>query len=279
MMAQVINIIRVFPRRTSWTPADSLSFIGDPPLFRPKEDFPVRISCVFTWDIEECERLKRSWERFYSDVKTGGPAYDDKGGIFIPGRFVKPGIAITSRGCTKNCEWCFVPRREGWIRHMPIFDGWDIADNNLLACSRPHVESVFEMLKKQPVPIKFSGGLDATLLQPWHVELLKTIRLKFAWFACDYHGALVELERAADLMSDFSREKKRAYVLIGFNGETVPQAEKRLMAVYRLGFLPMAMLYRGPDLRKSFFPKEWLNLQRTWSRPAAYKTKMSTISR
>lgn len=267
-------MIRVFPRKTKWTPTDELAFIGDPGLFRPPE-MPVRISVTFTWDIREAERLFRAWSVYYPDVQLGGPAFDNPGEIFVPGQFVKPGIVFTSRGCSKDCDWCFVPKREGWIRELPIMPGWDVADNNLLACSRGHIEAVFDMLRQQPEPIKFSGGLDAEMIQSWHVDLIKTIRIKFAWFAADYPGALHNLERAADLMADFSREKKRCYVLIGFNGETIPQAEKRLEAVYRLGFLPMAMLYRDADFRKKQWSKDWTTRARTWSRPAIYKTKMA----
>lgn len=268
-------MIRVFPRKTKWTPNDDLAFIGDPPMFMPEGEHQVRVSCVFTWDIEESERLVRSWSRFYSDVKSGGPAYDCRGDEFKPGLFVKDGVTFTSRGCSKDCKWCFVPRREGWIRELPIRDGWDVADNNLLACSHDHVEAVFEMLKRQANPIKFSGGLDCDMIQPWHIDLLKSIRLKYAWFACDYPGAVSKLERTADLMSDFSREKKRCYVLIGFNGESPCHAESRLKTVYRLGFLPMAMLYQPSGVRKAWYSPEWLRLRRTWSRPAAFKAEMA----
>ena len=157
-------MIRIFPRRTKWTPTDDLAFVGDPPLFRPPE-MTVRISCTFTWDIQEALRLERSWSRFYSDIQIGGPAFDDPGAEFVPGRFIKYGVTITSRGCSKNCEWCLVPRREGWIRELPINNGWDVNDNNLLACSEKHVLKVFEMLRRQPEPIKFSGGLDGEIFQ------------------------------------------------------------------------------------------------------------------
>jgi hypothetical protein len=267
-------MIRVFPRKTKWTPTDDLAFVGDPGLFRPPE-LPVRISVTFTWDIPEAERLYRAWSAYYPDVQIGGPAFDDPGNSFMPGVFVKTGIVFTSRGCSKNCEWCLAPKREGWIRELPITDGNDVADNNLLACSRGHIKAVFDMLRQQPEPIKLSGGLDAEMIQPWHVDLLKTIRLKFAWFACDYPGAMPNIERVADLMADFSREKKRCYVLIGFAGEEIGQAEKRLESVYRLGFLPMAMLYRGPEWKLKHWPQEWLDMRRTWSRPAAYKAKMA----
>ena len=264
-------MIRVFPRRTKWTPDDDLAFIGDPPLFRPAEQ-PVRVSCTFTWDAEESARLQMSWNRFYTDVQIGGPAFEDPGGEFKPGLFVKHGVTITSRGCTKDCDWCFVPGREGWIRELQIRDGWDVADNNLLACNRGHVEAVFDMLKRQPEPVKFSGGLDVDMLDTWHVDLLKTIRLKYAWFACDYPGAIKSVEKAADLLADFSIEKKRCYVLVGFNGEAPAQAEKRLQQVYKLGFLPMAMLYRGNKQKR--WGKDWLDLRCRWSRPAIYRTEM-----
>lgn len=269
-------MIRVFPHRTKWTPTDNLTFVGEPLLFRPPEQ-PVYISVTFTWHIPEAERLYRSWSRFYSDVQIGGPAFDDPGGFFEPGMFVKPGITITSRGCSKQCDWCFAWRREGTIRELPIHAGWDVADNNLLACSRQHIEQVFAMLKLQTEPIKFSGGLDAELLQEWHVDELKQIKLKYAWFACDYPGAIKNLERAADLMSDFSIEKKRCYVLIGWNGESIKQADKRCEQVYRLGFLPMAMLYKNDETRVKV-DDDWRKLARHWSRPAIYRSNIDLHS-
>ena len=268
-------MIRVFPRKTNMTPNDELAFIGDPGLFRPPEQ-PVKISVTFTWDIPEAERLYRSWSTYYSDVELGGPAFGDTGGEFEPGVFLKEGVTITSRGCSKECPWCFVHKREGWIRELPIKPGWELQDNNILSCSKGHIERVFDMLRDQPKPIKFSGGLDAELIQSWHIDLLKTIRIEYAWFACDNIGALRNIERASDLMGDFSREKKRCYVLIGFDGETLKQAEKRLKSVYNLGFLPMAMLYRSEDNHEH--SKSWKQLQRYWARPAIYKSIMSEVN-
>ena len=41
------------------------------------------------------------------------------------------------------------------------------ADNNLLACSREHVEAVLDMLAAQPRAARFTGGIDARLCEPW----------------------------------------------------------------------------------------------------------------
>lgn len=263
-------MIRVFPKRTKWTPIDDLAIIGDPPLFRLPE-MPVKISCTFTWHIAECLRLQRSWKRFYKDVQVGGPAFEDPGGEFEPGRFLKPGVTITSRGCPKKCKYCFVPVREGKIREYPIHEGSILQDNNILACSEHHQRAVFGMLANQK-QIDFNGGLDAELLRPWHVKEFEKLSVRHFWFACDEPGTMRHIEKVADLMSGYKYWQKRCYVLIGFNGETVLEAEKRLEWVYAKGFLPFAQLYQDGN-KKRPWSKEWDSLQRKWCRPAAYRTK------
>ena len=264
-------MIRVFPKRTDWTPTDEFAFVGDPPLFpvfSPKFS-RVRISVTFTKDISEGERLFRAWSNIYQDVQIGGPAFDDPGNDFIPGRFIKMGVVITSRGCIRKCPFCFVPSREGKIRELPIKGGWIIQDNNLLACSRPHIESVFEMLRQQPKPISFPGGLDARLLRKWHVELIKSIRLETLFVACDSQQAIKPLAVAANLLADLPQNKKHCYALIGYGDDTIVDAEKRLRVIYEMGFLPFAMLFDADHKNK-----DWKQFQRTWTRPAAYKTLM-----
>ncbi len=263
-------MIRVFPRRTKWTPTDELCFIGDPPLFKPPMSHDVFVSCTFTWDIPEAQRLYEAWRTYYHHVELGGPAYGDPGGEFIPGTFIKPGITITSRGCPKHCPWCFVSDREGKIRELDIKSGWIIQDNNLLACSPRHIIKVFEMLKKENRGIKFSGGLDTEYLDLWHIELLKSIKIDECWFACDWSGSIARLERIAKLMEWLPESKKRCYVLIGYDEERIQEARLRLAEVYSLGFLPFPQLYQEP--RKIKYTQEWKDLARKWSRPAAYRS-------
>lgn len=260
-------MIRIFPKRNKWTPTDELAFVGDPPMFRPPEQ-PVRISVTFTWDIGEGNRLLKAWSKYYSDVQIGGPAFNDPGNGFTPGIFVKQGVTFTSRGCPKKCSFCLVSTREGKIRELPIIPGNIIQDNNFLACSRSHQEKVFEMLKDQK-GIKFSGGLDCDFLNEWHIEQFKKLSISELWFACDRYEDLPRLERAADLLSDFPQNKKRCYVLIGFN-----QIKEiyRLRKVYELGFLPFAQLFQPKEGIK--YEWHWESLARTWSRPCAYKTLM-----
>jgi len=263
-------MIRVFPCRTKWTPTDELTFVGDPPIFRPPEQ-SVKVSVVFTWDVGEGKRLCRAWAKYYSNVQIGGPAFNDPGNDFTPKMFIKEGVTFTSRGCPKRCSFCLVSKREGNIRELPIIPGWIVQDNNLLACSRDHQEKVFEMLKTQK-GINFSGGLDGDFLEQWHVDQFKKMSIKEMWVACDHQKDLKRLERVSDLLSDFSQNKKRCYVLIGFDRK---EEEHRLNKIFELGFLPFAQLYQG--IKRVEYDYQWRSFARTWSRPAAYKSLMKEI--
>lgn len=266
------KIIRVFPRRTKWTPDDDLAFFGPPGLFRPQGDWSVRISVCFTWDIQRANNLFHAWRRFYSDVQVGGPAHDDQGDLFVPGRFIKNGVTITSRGCPRRCPWCFVWGREGKIRELPIRRGHIVQDNNLLATSDEHQAQVLTMLKAENKAIKYSGGLDPRLWRVKHRAFLEDVKLKEAWFACDSDNMIRILDQVRQTIKSISRLKLRCYVLVGFNGETIKAAEQRIRAVYNLGFDPFAQFYKGPGEQDK--TSDWMAFCRTWSRPAAYRTLM-----
>lgn len=159
------RIIRVFPTRTHATPEDEFVRIREVPSLFDEAD-EVHISVTFTWDKPWAEWAARQWERV-APVKIGGPAYNEPGGEFVPGMYLKKGYVITSRGCPNRCWFCAVPKREGdRLRELPVRDGWIVQDDNLLACSRSHIDEVFSMLARQPYRPQFTGGLEAALLTP-----------------------------------------------------------------------------------------------------------------
>ena len=263
------HVLRVFPRRTNMTPTDSMAFIGDPPLERPPADC-VLVSCTFTWDRTEAERLAMAWSQYYPDVQLGGPAFGDPGETFTPGLFVRKGWVFTSRGCPHECPWCFVPKREGKIRELPIVEGWNIQDNNLLGCSKPHIRAVFDMCRHQRRAVRFIGGFEAAVLDDWVVEELRGLRIAEVWLSCDHDGAIHGLRRAVAKLSWLPRDRLRCYVMLGYDGETLRQAQDRLLGVWEAGCLPFAQLYRD-EADSIRWPWEWRNLARLWSRPAATK--------
>jgi hypothetical protein len=280
-----MTIARVFPRRTKATPADEYAFVGDPPLpfCLPEDITEVHVSATFTWDLHEAERLADAWSRI-APVKIGGPATGMRGEDFVPGRYLREGYVITSRGCPNQCWFCSVPQREGELRELPVRYGTNVLDDNLLACSRRHILNVFGMLeiqKKNSNTVYLTGGLEAKRLEYWHLNLFYKVRPKRAYFAYDTPDDLEPLESAAALLRNngflhFSRNTFYCYVLIGYPKDTSQEAETRLNNVLRLGFMPMAMLYRDQTGKTT---AEWRRFQRVWARPAIIYRRMKINER
>lgn len=263
-----MKIARVFPTRTKATPDDELAFSGEyklPGMFLPEVD-EVHISVNFTWDKDHAEWLAEQWQRF-APVKIGGPAYEKPGGDFVPGLYLKKGNVITSRGCPNHCWFCSVWKRENGVNELPINDGWNIMDDNILATSEAHFRAVIEMLKRQPEKATFTGGLEAKIIKPWQVELLASIKPKMVYFAydtADDYEPLVEAVRMCKEAEWLSRSTHGCYCLIGYPKDTFEKAEQRLQQVVDLGLYPFAMLYRDKHGEKDY---NWGKFQRDWIRP------------
>jgi hypothetical protein len=104
---------------------------------------------------------------------------------------------------------------------LPIYDGWNVLDDNLLACPEWHVRAVFDMLKRQTQRVCFTGGLEAAALQDYQVDLIASLHAA----AGDVLGLRsrrslrdARICRARMLAAGFTREshRLRCYVLIGY---------------------------------------------------------------
>ena len=273
------RIARVFVTKTSMTPDDELAFIDcPPPLLAMPEIDEAHISVTFTWDMQRAEQLAKQWEDVGVPVKIGGPAFNEKSGEFIPGLYVREGMTITSRGCPNNCWFCAVPKREKGLRELTIPDGWNILDDNLLACSDEHVEEVFEMLGRQKHRAVFTGGLEAKILKPWHARRMREIKAQRMYFAYDTPDDYEPLVQAGKIMMEEGHRPEShtlgCYCLIGYKNDTFSKAEKRMTDAIKAGFMPYAMLYRDAD---GSMDKDWRRFQREWLRPELVGKKVKEI--
>lgn len=262
------GIIRVFPRKTSYTPDDDMAFIGMPPLLIP-EHREIHVSCTFTWDKQLCEELAFQWEgRTDKPVKLGGPAFGSCAEDFTQGMYIKKNIIFTTRGCNNNCPWCCVPKLEGRLKELPICEGNIIQDNNFLQASRQHKDKVFEMLKHQKA-ICFKGGLEADLIDDHFINGISDLRISELWLACDTDARLPEFKKACEKLSKagFNREKIKCYVLS--YGKDRDKDEARAQAVYEAGAMPFVQLYRDFSNNKTEYSADWNAWARMWQRPAA----------
>ena len=266
------RIIRVFPRKTKATPVDELACFGPPGFFDEADE--VHVSVTFTYDKPYAEALAEQW-KYVAPVSIGGVAYGDRSLEFIPGRYIRPGYTITSRGCPRRCWFCGVWKKWPDANLLPIHPGWNILDDNLLACPRPHVEAVFAMLREQPGRVEFTGGLEALALQDYQVDLLASLKPRpNMFFAYDPGDEFETLQNAARrlLEAGFTARshRLRCYVLIGYPKDSFDLADKRLRDISGLGFTPMAMLWRPETPSQMKWAPElgWRAFQRRWARPA-----------
>ena len=266
-----MRIARVFPTKTSMSPTDQDAHFDVPDLFTPQYD-EVHISVTFTWDIPKAGRLADAWKN-KGVVRIGGCVYGRSDGdfcnrVYVGGKYLRKGVTITTRGCPNNCTFCIMPKREGKMRELPIVEGNILQDNNILAASKGHIRSVFQMLKQQR-QVSFRGGLESARVDDEFVEQLRGIRLQDVWLAYDHPNAEKPLIKAVDKLKVFGRNKLRCYVLIGYDNDTIEKAEIRLRRAWEIGVLPFAMLYR--DEQGKVRSKEWKQFQRKWSRPAIFR--------
>ena len=270
------KIIRVFPRKTNATPVDDNVRFGNPGLFDEADE--VHISVTFSWDLDRAERLAEQW-RMIAPVKIGGPATDECMGEFTPGMYLKEGYLITSRGCPNKCWFCGVWKKFGDVVELEIKDGWNVLDDNLLACSESHIRNVFKILKKQDKWTWFTGGLEAKRLEEWHIDLLLQIKLESLFFAYDtlddfeFLINVSKMLKRADIIK-LTSHVARCFVLIGYSTDTFKDATKRLVDVMELGYMPMAMLYREKNYRVN---GDWMKFQNEWANPIIVGSKMKSI--
>jgi hypothetical protein len=87
----------------------------------------------------------------------------------------------------------------------------------------------------------------------------------------DYEPLVTAGKLLADNGIKRSSRKSYCYVLIGYDGDTMEKAEKRLRDTWKAGFFPFAMLYRD---EKGEVQHDWKQFQRLWARPQIINQKL-----
>lgn len=264
-----MKIARVFPTKTSMSPADQLAFFGPPTLDAiAAEPDEVHISVTFSWDFEKADELFYQWEMLGVPVEVGGPAFGDRmSETFTPGLYLREGMVITSRGCPKDCWFCDVGKcARDRVIELPVQDGWNILDDNVLATSDGHFRAVCDMLKRQKQRPVFSGGLEPEYMTAEKAALLVECKPKTLYTAYDTLDDYEHLRNMAKLLWEAGLSRRsntvKCYMLCGYPEDSMEAAEKRARQIMELGFLPFAMLYRGEDGETD---REWRKFQREWA--------------
>jgi len=176
-------------------------------------------------------------------------------------------LGFTSRGCSRKCSFCVVPKKEGsirehsqlseFVRHRTVV----LQDNNFLA-SRLSEDKLAEMIEKK-LDVDFNQGLDIRLMNVRFADLLARLKPKKLRFAWDYVDMESEFRRGIDLLKSagyrVDRHHVQTYVLCNYNTE-FKEDMHRVQVLRSLDIAPFAMIYNkasAPRFMREF--ASWCN--------------------
>jgi len=222
------------------------------------------------------------FDRIYaSNVFVGGSGYDLKAKLPDEIEHVMPdydlfnkdySIGFTSRGCIRNCKFCIVREKEGYIKeHSPLKEFVDnrhqkiiIMDGNFLASDTWKKKLIDIQNKKWKVC--FDQGLDLRLITDENAELLSKVKyydLKFRrrrlYFAWDNVKDEKQILKGLDVVLKYiPPHHVMVYVLVGFD-TTLDQDLYRLNKLIELDVKPFVMIYNNKQDKMLHHLSRWIN--------------------
>jgi hypothetical protein len=191
-----------------------------------------------------------------SEIVKGGTGYQMYNDLFCddvePDYSMYPqfqhAYGFLTRGCTRNCAWCIVPKKEGDIRPYrdieTILQGRKtviLMDNNVLASV--HGLQQLEKIVDLKCKVDFNQGLDSRLVTDEVASLLSKIKwIRFIRFACDTFAAIDPLLAAIEKLNKYGVKNYRIFVYLLV--KDVDDANMRCKILKKLGVNPFAQTYR-----------------------------------
>lgn len=257
----------------------------------------VYISTLFTWNRPAVEELLK----VYPEAEVGGTGWDlgknlpeeieamkpdfdlyhvedilprIRGGISKKESKIKKaetiinaGIGFTSRGCIRNCGFCFVPRKEGEFRQVaeirdllnPRSKVLILLDNNLTA--DPDVLGKLQEIKKRDLTVDITQGIDVRLVTPEIAKAISEVKhlrsIHYAWDLIAFERQVMDGIKI--LAERIKLWRHMCFMLIGYN-TTFEEDMYRFRKLTELGIRPYVMPYNKhyPTVKHHCFAG-WVN--------------------
>jgi hypothetical protein len=234
------------------------------------------VSCIFPENHYKCEVFKDK-----SLIGGSGWSLDSKLPLEIEQMKPKINWGFTTRGCIRNCYFCFVPKMEGKIRVVgDIYDIWDgkskeltLMDNNILALPE-HFKKICTQIRKENLRIDFNQGLDYRLVtEPIWQEIisLKHIHeIRFSFDDISYKDSVI---KKLDLMkaNGLKDWQTRWYVYVGIK-DTFESVYERLSLLKH--YNQHAYLMRDKKVHDN---PQWIALSTWTSFQGAFKMDLARL--
>ena len=181
---------------------------------------------------------------------------------------VNAGMGFTSRGCVRECGFCFVPKKEGKFRDVAeikdlINDKSNVLilhDNNLTA--DPYCIDKLKEIKERKLIVDINQGMDVRLMTDEKAKALSEVKhlrsLHYAWDLMAFEKPVME---GIKILSKYIKPYRHmCFMLIGFN-TTHEEDVYRFRKLTEIKIDPFVMVYNENekgDLRNKHFAR-WVN--------------------
>jgi len=235
-------------------------------------------------DITYIDLSGYNFDRVYgSKIFMGGSGYDVKAKLPENIEEVIPDyelfnfsegerIGFTSRGCIRNCEFCIVREKEGYIKEEKL--DWllkaskvILIDNNFLAS--PKWKEKLEFFIKHKMKVCITQALDIRLVNEENAKLIGKVKWynhrftgRTLYFAFDDPKLMKVVDRGIDTLikSGVKAYWLMFYVLVGYN-TTIEKDLERIYFLRSKKVKPFVMIYnnRKDDVQLRDLAR-WCNL-------------------
>lgn len=253
-------------------------------------------SAIFTRSKEKCLKLQ---EQYGDKIEIGGTGWDIKKELNPVIEHMKPdyelysaemiykrirgigtkeskmkkaetivnaGIGFTSRGCIRNCSFCFVPKKEGCFKQVAeIKDLINsksnvliLNDNNLTA--DPDCIDKLHEIRDRKLIVDINQGCDVRLMNEDIANALSEVKhlrsVHYAWDLMGYENQV--LDGIKVLLKYMKAWRHMCFMLVGFN-TTFEEDMYRFRKLEEMGIRPYVMVYNDKkDIRLKHFER-WVN--------------------
>nr|WP_246582913.1 radical SAM protein [Clostridium mobile] len=179
---------------------------------------------------------------------------------------VNAGMGFTSRGCVRECGFCFVPKKEGKFRHVaeikdllnPKSNVLILHDNNLTA--DPYCIDKLKEVKERKLIVDINQGCDVRLVNEDIAKALSEVRhLRSIHYAWDLMGFENQVMEGIKTLSKFIKPYRHmCFTLVGFN-TTFEEDMYRFIKLREMKVDPFVMVYNQKDDKRLKHFARWVN--------------------
>jgi hypothetical protein len=179
---------------------------------------------------------------------------------------VNAGIGFTSRGCIRNCGFCFVPKKEGSFKDVaeikdlinPRSNVLILHDNNLTA--DPYCIDKLREIRDRGLIVDINQGCDVRLMNEDIAKALSEVKhlrsLHYAWDLMGYENQVME---GIKILSKYIKPYRHmCFMLAGFN-TSFDEDMYRFRKLTELKVDPFVMIYNQISNIKLKHFARWVN--------------------